>query len=107
MKLAAYDDFGTFQGVFDYEDNYKINAGENLTPVLPIDDQHTHFDKDSNTWMVPIKQPAKQDEMNGTILAELGKIKAGQARFNAALLTTMAQNKKAALSQDSGVKTNV
>lgn len=107
MKLAAYDDFGTFQGVFDYEDNYKINAGENLTPVLPIDDQHTHFDKDSNTWMVPIKQPSKQDEMNATMLAELGKIKAEQAQFNASLLTTMVKDKKAALNQDTEVKANV
>ncbi len=107
MKLAAYDDFGTFQGVFNYEDSYKINTGENLTRVLPDDDQHTHFDKESNSWVILVKQPSKQDEMNGTILAELGKIKAGQAQFNAVLLTTMAQNKKAALSQDSGVKTNV
>lgn len=107
MKLAAYDDFGTFQGVFDFEENYKINTGENLTRVLPDDDQHTHFDKDSNTWMVPIKQPSKQDEMNGTMLAELGKIKANQALFNATLLTTMAQDKKAALNKDSEVKANV
>lgn len=107
MKLAAYDDFGTFQGVFDFEENYKINTGENLIRVLPDDDQHTHFDKDSNTWMVPIKQPSKQDMMNGTMLAELGKIKANQALFNATLLTTMAQDKKAALNQDAEVKANV
>lgn len=107
MKLAAYDDFGTLQGIFGYEENYKINPGENLTPVLPEDDFHTHFDKDSNSWIIPVKQPSKQDEMNGTMLAELGKIKANQALFNATLLTTMAQDKKAALNQDSEVKANV
>lgn len=107
MKLAAYDDFGTLQGIFDYEENYKINPGENLTPVLPQDDFHNHFDKDSNSWVIPVKQPSKQDEINGTTLAELGKIKADQAKFNATLLTTMAQDKKTALNQDSGVKANV
>ncbi|MCH4010605.1 MAG: hypothetical protein LKG79_07570 [Furfurilactobacillus sp.] len=77
MKLAAYDEFGTLQGVFDFEENYKINTGENLTHVLPDDDQHTHFDKESNTWIVPTKQPtlASAMVMLGQVVAENAALK--------------------------------
>ncbi len=90
MKLAAYDDFGTLQGIFGYEENYKINPGENLTPILPEDDFHTHFDKDSNSWIIPVKQPSKQDKMNAQILTTLAMDKTARSKFNAQVLLQLA-----------------
>ncbi|MCF6161925.1 hypothetical protein [Furfurilactobacillus milii] len=62
MKLAAYNELGELQGIFNFEDNYVIKSGELLTSILPVDDQHNLFDRDKQAWIIPTVKPTQEQQ---------------------------------------------